>query len=99
VQLAADTSQAGPLFDVIRLRQTTRSVYDGRPVPIAELDTLQSLPLEPGISGRFLSAQTEMETALEYINAGNLCQYAVPRWLGRMFVGGTKPQQQADADA
>jgi hypothetical protein len=23
----------------------------------------------------------------------------VPRWLGRVFVAGTKPQQQADADA
>jgi len=23
----------------------------------------------------------------------------VPRWLGKMFVAGTKPQQQADADA
>ena len=71
---------------------------------------------------------------LEYVNQGNLSQYAdkafldelitwlrfskkealgsldglytrasgnpeVPRWLGQIFVGGTKPQQQADADA
>jgi len=134
VQLAPDTPQANPLFDAIPLRQTTRSIYDGRPVSSADLDTLQSLPLEPGVTLRFLSTPTEMETALEYVNAGNLRQYAdrafvneliswlrfnkkeamatldglysrcsgnptVPRWLGRMFVGGMKPQQQADADA
>lgn len=134
VQLAPDTPQASPLFDAIPLRQTTRSIYDGRPVPTADLDTLQALPLETGVSLRFLSTTAEMETALEYVNAGNLRQYAdrafvdelitwlrfnkkealatldglysrcsgnpaVPRWLGRMFVGGTKPQQQADADA
>lgn len=134
VQLAPDAPQSGPLFDAIPLRQTTRSVYDGRPVPIADLDALQSLPQEAGVSLRLLTAPAEMETALAYVNEGNLHQYAdrafmdeliawlrfnkqealgtldglysrcsgnpaAPRWLGRMFVGGTKPQQQADADA
>lgn len=134
VQLAPDTPQAGPLFDAIPLRQTTRSAYNGQPVPAADLDTVQALPLEPGVSLRFLTAPAEMETALEYVNEGNLRQYAdrafvdeliawlrfnkkeamstldglysrcsgnptVPRWLGQMFVGSTKPQQQADADA
>ncbi len=134
VQLMAATPQASPWFDAIPLRQTTRSVYDGRPVPAADLEIVQSLPLEPGIALRFLAAPAEMETALAYINAGNLHQYAdhafmdeliawlrfnkkeamatldglysrcsgnpaVPRWLGQMFVRGTKPQQQADADA
>lgn len=134
VQLTPYTPQTSPLFEAIPRRQSTRSVYDGRSLPPADLDTIQSLPPEPGVSTRFLTAPTEMETALEYVNAGNLRQYAdrafvdelitwlrfnkkeaisaqdglysrcsgnpaVPRWLGRMFVGGTKPQQQADADA
>lgn len=134
VQLTPDAPQASPLFDAIPLRQTTRSIYDGRPVPAADLETVQALPLEPGVALRFLTASPEMETALEYVNEGNLRQYAdrafveelitwlrfskkealatldglysrcsgnptVPRWLGRMFVAGTKPQQQADADA
>jgi len=134
VQLAPDTPQSSPLFDAIPLRQTTRSVYDGRPVPPADLEAVQSLPLEPGVSLRFLTTPMERETAVEYVNEGNLHQYAdrafvdeliswlrfnkreamaaldglyarcsgnpeVPRWLGRMFVAGTKPQQQADADA
>ncbi len=134
VRLTADVPQAGPLFDAIPLRQTTRSVYDSRPVPAANLDSMQSVPREPGVSLRLLTAPAEIETALEYVNVGNLRQYAdrafvdelvawlrfnkqeamatldglysrcsgnpaVPRWLGQMFVGGTKPQQQADADA
>ncbi len=134
VQLVPDTPQGSPLFEAIPLRQTTRSVYDGRAVPSAELDTLQGLPVEPGVTLRFLLTPAEMETALASINEGNLQQYAdgafveeliswlrfnkkealatldglysrcsgnptVPRWLGRMFVGSTKPQQQADADA
>jgi hypothetical protein len=48
VQLTADRPQGSPLFDAIPLRQTTRSVYDGRPVPAADLDKVQSLPLEMG---------------------------------------------------
>jgi hypothetical protein len=134
VQLTADRPQGSPLFDAIPLRQTTRSVYDGRPVPAADLDKVQSLPLEMGVSLRLLTTPAEKETALAYVNEGNLRQYAdrafvdelvswlrfnkkeamatldglhsrcsgnpaVPRWLGRMFVRGMKPQQQADADA
>lgn len=134
VQLVADKPQTNPLFDAIPLRQTTRSVYDGRPAPTADLDTLHALALEPGVSARFLTTPAEMESALGYVNEGNLRQVAdrafvdelitwlrfnkkeamtaldglysrcsgnpeVPRWLGQMVVGGTKPQQQADADA
>jgi len=76
VQFMPAKPQASPWFDAIPLRQTTRSVYDGRPVPAADLETLQSLPLEPGIALRFLAVPAEMETALAYINAGNLHQYA-----------------------
>lgn len=134
VRLAADSPQSSPLFDAIPLRQSTRSAYDGQAVPVADLDMVQSLPPEPGVALRFLTAPAEVEAAIDYINEGNLRQYAdhafveeliswlrfnkkeamstldglysrcsgnpeVPGWLGRMFVGGTKPQQQADADA
>lgn len=133
VRLAADTPQPSPLFDAIPLRQSTRSAYDGQPVPAADLDRLQAMPLEPGITLRFVTDPAGMATVVEYVAQGNLRQYAdrafvdeliawlrfnkkealstldglysrcsgnpeVPRWLGRMFVSGTKPRQQADAD-
>ncbi len=134
VQLAAGTPQGGPLFDAIPLRQNTRSAYDGRLVKNEDLDQLQALQLEPGVALQFATNPAAMETFLEYVNLGNLAQYAdaafvdeligwlrfnkkealssldglysicsgnpqVPRLVGRMFVAGTKPQQQADADA
>jgi hypothetical protein len=134
VQLAADTPQDSPLFGAIPLRQNTRSAYDGRLVKNESLDQLQALQLEPGVALQFATNPTAMETILEYVNLGNLAQYAdtafvdeltewlrfnqkealssldglysicsgnpqVPRFIGRMFVAVTKPQQQADADA
>jgi hypothetical protein len=134
VRLTPDSAQSSPLFDAIPLRQNTRSAYDGQLIKSADLDQVQALGLEPGIGLHFVTTPTELETVLEYVNQGNLRQYAdkafvaelmhwirfnqkealasldglnsvssgspaVPRWLGQMFVAGTKPQQQADADA
>jgi hypothetical protein len=134
VNLASDSPQPDPLFDVIPERQNTRSEYDRRPIPASDLDRILSLPIESGVSLRFVTAPNELETLVEYVNQGNLSQYAdsafvdeliewlrfnkrdalammdglysacsgnpeVPGWLGRMFVAGTKPGQQADADA
>jgi hypothetical protein len=133
VRLTADTPQASPLFDAIPLRQNVRSEYDGQPVSVAILDQL-AVSLEPGVALHFMTSPSRLEMALEYVNQGNLSQYAnqafveelihwlrftkkealasldglytrcsgnpeVPRWLGQMFVSGTKPQQQADIDA
>ncbi len=76
VRLTPDTPQPSALFDAIPLRQTTRSAYDGQPVPSANLDALQSLPLEAGVSLHFLRTPAEMETVQAYIHEGNLRQYA-----------------------
>src|SRR6266498_67253 len=134
VRLIPDNPQSNPLFKAIPLRQNTRSEYNGGLIKRDDLDKVLALPLEPGVVLRFALNPTDMETILEYVNQGNLSQYAdeafldelisclrfnkkealssfdglysrcsgnpeVPRWLGQMFVAGTKPRQQADADA
>lgn len=134
VRLTADTSQGSPLFDAISLRQNTRSEYDGLPIKTDALNQVQASTLEPGVALHFVSGTGALGTVLDYVNQGNLSQYAdktfvdelirwirfnkkealasldglytrasgspeVPRWLGQLFVTGTKPQQQADADA
>ena len=134
INLTADTPQPGPLFEAIPRRQCTRSAYDGQPVAVGNIDQLQNLPPEPGVGLHFITNPTRMESVIEYVNQGNLAQFAdkafmneliawirftkkeafasydglysassgnpqTPRWLGRMFVAGTKPQQQADSDA
>jgi hypothetical protein len=133
VGLQADTPQVTPLMDAIPARQTTRSEFDGQSISNVELDQLQALSLEPGVSFQFVTELAGMEQVAEYINQGNLSQYSntafvdelidwlrfnrreilnsrdglysvcsgnleVPAWLGKLFVSGTKPQQQADAD-
>lgn len=134
VNLTKDTPQPNPLVKAIPVRQNTRSEYNGQPVNQADLNLLQEIQGEPGVVTQFLTDSEKIETALEYVNQGNLVQYAdtafldelidwlrfnkkealrsrdglysrcsgnpeVPRWLGKSFVAGTKPQQQADLDA
>jgi hypothetical protein len=134
VGLSQDTPQPSSLFDAIPLRQNNRSEYNGRLIHIDHLDLVRALPLEPGVALRFVLNPSDMEVVMEYVQKGNLNQYAreafvdelidwlrfnkkqalasldglfsrcsgspeVPGWLGRMFVGSTKPKAQADADA
>jgi hypothetical protein len=72
----ADTPQKSPLFDAIPKRQNTRSEYDGQPIQPADLEQLQNLPLEPGVTLHFMLEPAKLETVLEYVHQGNLNQYA-----------------------
>jgi hypothetical protein len=76
VRLRADSPQGSPLLNAIPLRQNTRSIYDGQPIQPAALRQLQALPLEPGVTVHFVLEPSGLKTVLEYINHGNLSQYA-----------------------
>ncbi len=76
IRLTADTPQSSPLFDAIPLRQNTRSVYDGRPIEPADLDQVLAMPLEPGVALSAVAGSAGMERVLEYVQLGNLTQYA-----------------------
>lgn len=134
IRLSADTRYDGPLFQSIPVRQNTRSEYDRKAIKGKDLDQVQALAVEPGVSLHYVLNSSGLDTVLDYVRRGNLSQYAdkafvnelicwlrfnkrealasldglpsrcsgkpeVPRWLGRMFVQGTQPQQAADADA
>jgi hypothetical protein len=85
IQLTADTSQAGPLFDAITLRQNTRSEYDGQPIKVNDLNQLQALMLEPGVVPHFVTSPRDLETVLEFVNQGNLNQYAEKEYLDELI--------------
>jgi hypothetical protein len=85
IGLAADRAQATSLFDAIPVRQNTRSVYDGQLIKTADLNQLQALPLEPGVALCFISSPTDMNTVLEYVNQGNLSQYADQAYLTELI--------------
>jgi hypothetical protein len=134
IRLTPDTAQNSPLMAAIPFRQNTRSEYDGQLIKNDDLPQVQAVPLEPDVVMHFILNPLELKTVMEYVDQGNLSQFAdrafvneltawirfnnkealaaldglyspcsgnpqVPRWLGKMVVGGTKPQQQADADA
>ena len=85
VGLTPDTPQGGALFDAIPLRQNTRSVYDGRPIPTTDLDQIQAVPLEPGVMLHVITSPTELATVGEYVNQGNLRQYAEPTFVDELI--------------
>jgi hypothetical protein len=134
VALSPASPQRTPLLSVIPERQNTRSIYNAQPLERTALRKLQAVALEPGVTLHFQLEAAEMANVLEYVNQGNLNQFADkafvaellhwlrftkkealasrdglyagasgnpqgPRWIGQLFVGGTKPQQQADSDA
>jgi hypothetical protein len=85
VRLTADTPQSSPLFDAIPLRQNTRSAYDGQPVKPADLGQVMALPLEPGIALRAVTDSAGMARILEYVQEGNLTQYADRAFLNELI--------------
>ncbi len=76
VRLITDTPQSSPLFDAIPLRQNTRSEYDGQSIKGDDLDQAQASTLEPGVELHFVTNAANLAIVLEYVNQGNLIQYA-----------------------
>ena len=70
------TPNPTPLFDAIPERQNTRSIYDEQPLPAADLELIQGIKLESGVSTRILTSSNQIESVLEYVKAGDQNQYA-----------------------
>lgn len=85
IELTPDTPQAGALFAAIPRRQNTRSVYDGQPIPTADLSQVEAVSLEPGIVLHVMTSPGELATVLEYVNTGNLRQYADPAFVDELI--------------
>lgn len=85
VKLQKDAPRSLPLFDAIPLRQSVRTEYDGKPIPNADFEQLQALTLEPGVSLRYTSSPADVETLVDYINQGNLAQYADPAFVNELI--------------
>jgi hypothetical protein len=100
VDLTTDSLQKSPWFDAIVLRQNTRSIYEGKPLERKILKQLQSLTLEPGINLHFELGAAGLETVLEYVNQGNLIQYANKDFLNELiaWVRFTKKEALASGD-
>jgi hypothetical protein len=85
IHLRSSTPQTSPWFDAIPLRQSTRSEYDGQAIRPADLSRMRALPLEPGIALRFVLEKNELETVIEFVQQGNLAQYADPAFIKELL--------------
>ena len=58
-------------FEAIPLRQSTRSAYDGQPVPGTELRQLEAAATGAGVTPLLFTDAAAMQPLLEYVVAGN----------------------------
>ena len=63
-----------PLFDAIPARQCSRSIYDGRALPMSELRLLEEAAHGDGVQVLVFTDKARVETVLEYVARGNAVQ-------------------------
>lgn len=64
------------LFDAIARRQSSRTVYDGRAIPSADLRALAQTAAMPGVDLMLLTDRPSLDRARELVIAGNSAQMA-----------------------
>ncbi len=74
VDLNKAPTERTALFDAIPRRQSTRSVYDGRPVPPEHLRLLEAAGNGDGVQMLLFTARQQLEDILSYLVAGNSAQ-------------------------
>lgn len=73
VMIALDPARqvASPLFDAIPFRQSTRGLFDGKPLTVEDLRLLEEAASGNGVRVQLLTERGAMEEALEFVIAGN----------------------------
>jgi len=84
VSLGSTGIAQDPLFDAIIERQCTRSVYDGRAVPVADLDAMTEAARVAGCSVLLITDTPRMEQVLELIIAANTAQIEDPAFVSEL---------------
>ncbi|WP_114520854.1 nitroreductase family protein [Altererythrobacter sp. ZODW24] len=74
VEMAAGGNDRSPLFGAIAKRQSTRAVYDSRPVSSANLALLSSASQIPGVATILITERTQMNRIRDLVMAGNSTQ-------------------------
>ena len=83
------TLQTGPptddaLYRAIPIRQSTRSVYDGRPVSGADLALLKAAAQQDGVSVLIFTEPSQREAILEFVVEGNTAQMDDPDFVAEL---------------
>ena len=73
-----------PLCDAIPRRQSTRAVYDGRTVSVADLKTLTEAAAVPGVEVVLVTDRPQMDRIRDLVIAGNSAQLADPAFMAEL---------------
>jgi len=65
---------SSPLFEAIPRRQSTRAVYDGKPVSPDDLRLLEQAGIDDGVAVLIITDRTRMAKVTEYVVRGNASQ-------------------------
>lgn len=65
-----------PLYEMIRQRQSTRCLYDGKPIPEAHLEQLQEAAQQEDVECIFITDKKDFEPLIGFIKEGNLLQFS-----------------------
>jgi len=82
--LGAGRPDADPLFDAILKRQSTRTIYDGRPVSSADLAELERAGARAGVRTVLLTDRARMGELRDLAVAGDGVQMTDPAFLGEL---------------
>jgi len=84
VNLGGTGASTDPLFEPIVDRQCTRSLYDGRQVPVDDLTAMTEAAKVAGCSVLLITDRPRMEQVLELIVAANTDQIADPAFVAEL---------------
>lgn len=85
VRLTRSASVApDPLFACIARRHSNRRAYDGRPIPAADLASLEKEASEPGVRVLLLTEPADFERVVDVVKPGFAWQSRNPGFLGEL---------------
>lgn len=88
------------LFEAIPYRQNNRSLYDGRPVPPAEIKKIEAVTSGAGVSTLVFTDTARKEAIIEYIKAGDRRQFGDPAFIAELvsWIRFNKPEAMHSLD-
>jgi hypothetical protein len=72
------------LYEVIPLRQSTRSLFDGQQISLDDLDLLKEAAQQDGVSVLFFTEPEQRETISEFVIEGNSSQMDDPAFVAEL---------------
>ena len=77
-------AQPDPLFAAIPARRSSRTLYDGRPIPANALTRLRQAATEPGVAVHLLIDRPSLDRMRDLVVAGNSAQMTDPAFMAEL---------------